>query len=174
MKLNQKLYQLLNEQIKHELESAYIYYSMVSYFVAEGLDGMAQWMTAQAQEELLHASKFFNFIGERGDKVELQNLEISKTFWKSPLEAFQDALAHEEFITGKINDLMKVAIEVNDYPAKVLLDWFVSEQVEEEDNVGKVVQTLSRIGDSGQGLIMLDRELGTRVFTPPPAEEENA
>ncbi len=172
MKLIQKLYTLINDQVKHELESAYIYYSMVSYFAAEGLDGMAQWMTAQAQEELLHASKFFNFIGERGNQVELQPLAISKTRWKSPLEAFQDALAHEEFITAKINDLMKVAIEVNDYPAKVLLDWFVAEQVEEEDSVGKVVQTLERIGDSGHGLIMLDRELSQRVFTPPPAEGE--
>ena len=166
MKLNQKLYQLLNEQIKHELESAYIYYSMVSYFVAEGLDGMAQWMTAQAQEELLHASKFFNFIGERGDKVELQNLEISKTSWKSPLEAFQDALAHEEFITGKINDLMKVAIEVNDYSAKVLLDWFVSEQVEEEASVDEVLQQLKLIDGKGSGLFMLDREAKARTFTP--------
>ena len=170
MKLDKKLYALINDQVKHELESAYIYYSMVSYFTAEGLDGMAQWMTAQAQEELLHASKFFNFIGERGGKVELKDLKIIKTSWSSPLEAFQDALAHEEFITGKINDLMKVAIEVNDYPAKVLLDWFVAEQVEEEDNVGKVVQTLSRLGNSGHGLIMIDRELGQRVFTPPPAE----
>ncbi len=170
MKLNEKLYKLINDQIKHELESAYIYYSMVSYFVAEGLDGMAQWMTAQTQEEMLHASKFFDFIGGRAGKVELQNLEILKTKWASPLEAFQDALAHEEFITSKINGLMKVAIEVNDYPAKVMLDWFVSEQVEEEDNVGKVVQMLKRIGDSANGLFMLDRELGQRVFTPPPAQ----
>jgi len=172
MKLNDKLYKMINDQIKHELESAYIYYSMVSYFVAEGLDGMARWMTAQTREEMLHAGKFFNFIGERGGKVELQNLKIIKTNWTSPLEAFQDALAHEEFITGKINDLMKVAIEVNDFPAKVLLDWFVSEQVEEEANVGKVVQTLARVGDSGNGLFMLDRELGQRVFTPPPAQGE--
>lgn len=172
MKLNDKLYKMINDQIKHELESAYIYYSMVSYFVAEGLDGMAQWMTAQAREEMLHAGKFFNFIGERGGKVELQNLKIIKTNWTSPLEAFQDALAHEEFITGKINDLMTAAIEVNDFPAKVLLDWFVSEQVEEEANVGKVVQTLARVGDSGNGLFMLDRELGQRVFTPPPAQGE--
>lgn len=172
MKLNDKLYKLINDQIKHELESAYIYYSMVSYFTAEGLDGMAQWMTVQTQEEMLHASKFFNFIGERGGKVELQNLEISKTDWASPLAAFQDALAHEEFITGKINDLMKVAIEVNDFPAKVMLDWFVTEQVEEEDNVGKVVQMLKRIGDSPNGLFMLDRELGQRVYTPPPAQGE--
>lgn len=172
MKLNEKLYNLLNDQVKHELESAYIYYAMVAYFTAEGYDGMAKWMTAQTQEEMLHASKFFNFISERGARVELQNLEISKTNWASPLEAFQDALAHEEFITGKINDLMQVAIEVNDYAAKVFLDWFVAEQVEEEDNVGKVVQMLQRIGDSGNGLIMLDRELAQRVFTPPPAEGE--
>lgn len=173
MKLNEKLYTKLNEQVKYELESAYIYYSMVSYFAAEGLDGMAQWMTAQAQEEIMHAHKFFNFIHERGAKVELQNLEILKTNWKSPLEAFKDALAHEEFITGKINDLMKLAIEVNDYAAKVLLDWFVAEQVEEEDSVGRVEQMLRRVGDSGNGLMMIDRELGKRVFTPPPQKENS-
>lgn len=172
MKLNEKLYQKLNEQVKYELESAYIYYSMVSYFAAEGLDGMAQWMTVQAQEEIMHAHKFFNFIHERGAKVELQNLEILKTNWKSPHEAFKDALAHEEFITGKINDLMTLAIAVNDYAAKVLLDWFVAEQVEEEDSVGRVEQMLHRVGDSGNGLMMIDRELGKRVFTPPPSEGE--
>jgi ferritin len=172
MKLTKKLYELMNDQVKHELESAYIYYSMVSYFAAEGLDGMAQWMTAQAQEEIQHAHKFFNFIGERGDKVELQPLAISKTKWASPLEAFQDALAHEELITAKINNLMKVAIAEDDYAAKVTLDWFVAEQVEEEDSVGKVVQKLERIGDSGHGLMMLDRELGQRVGTPAPAEGE--
>lgn len=172
MRLNEKLYRQLNEQVKHELESAYLYYAMVSYFAAEGLDGMAQWMTAQAQEEIVHAHKFFNFIHERGGKVELQDLKILKTSWESPHAAFKDALEHEQFITGKINDLMTLAIEVNDHAARVLLDWFVAEQVEEEDNVGKVEQMLRRVGDSGNGLMMIDRELGTRVFTPPPSEGE--
>jgi len=160
--LKDKMYTLLNEQVKHELESAYLYYAMVAYFSAEGLDGMAQWMTAQAQEEMAHASKFFNYINERGHKVELKPLGLSKTSWGSPLEAFKDALQHEEFITAKINALMKEAIAEDDYASKVLLDWFIEEQVEEEDSVGKVVQLLERVGEKGQGLIMIDRELGRR------------
>ncbi len=160
--LKDKMYTLLNEQVKHELESAYLYYAMVAYFSAEGLDGMAVWMTAQAQEEMAHASKFFNYINERGSKVVLKPLDLSKTSWGSPLEAFRDALQHEEFITAKINALMKEAIAEDDYASKVLLDWFVQEQVEEEDSVGKVVQLLERVGEKGQGLIMIDRELGRR------------
>ena len=171
MMLSDKLYKKMNEQVKHELESAYLYYAMVAYFAAENLDGMAQWMTVQTQEEMFHASKFFTYINDRGGKVVLQPLALTKTTWASPLEAFEDALEHEKFITAKINDLMKLAIEENDYAAKVLLDWYVNEQVEEEDSVTRVLNLLQRVGDSGHALILVDRELGQRVFTPPAKGE---
>lgn len=169
--ISKKMSDAMNEQIKNEFESAYLYLSMVAYFQTEGLDGMAQWMKAQTQEEMLHAMKFFDHINERGGSIVLKPLNILKTQWSSPLDAFKDAHKHEQFITSKINDLMKIAEDENDYAVKVMLDWFVNEQVEEEDTVLKIVQTLERIGDFGHGIIMLDRELNQRVFTPnEPAE----
>ncbi len=160
--ISEKMQQALNEQIKHELESAYIYLSMAAYFHSAGLDGMAQWMRVQTREELGHAMKFFDHIKDREGRVELQALAPPKMEWSSPREAFQDAYKHEQFITARINDLVKVAKDEGDLPAGILLQWFVTEQVEEEASTSKVVQMLERVGDSGQGLIMLDRELGQR------------
>ncbi len=165
--MSQKMQDALNEQIKHELESAYLYYAMVAYLANEGLDGMAQWMKVQTQEEMLHASKLFDFIVERNGRVELAALAKPKGEWESPLAAFKDAYEHEKFITGKINALYKLAQEENDYPAAVLLQWFINEQVEEEAAALKIVEDLERVGGTGHGLFMLDRELGSRTFTPP-------
>lgn len=170
--IGKRMQDAMNEQIKHELESAYLYLSMVAYFRAEGLDGMAQWMTGQAQEEVAHAMRFFNHINERGGRVELKALAQPQKDWASPLEAFKAAYEHERFITGRINNLLKVAEEENDNPAKIMLQWFVTEQVEEEDSTKKVVDLLTRVGDSGHGLIMVDRELGTRKATPASGEGE--
>ena len=156
----------MNEQIKHETFSAYLYFSMAAYFHAKSLDGMAQWMKAQAQEELDHALRFFNHIDERGGRIELQALDKPQSVWESPLAVFEAALAHEEFITGRINELVQVATEENDNAAGIMLQWFVSEQVEEEASVSKVVAMLKLIGDSGHGMLMADRELGQRVAGP--------
>jgi len=169
--IGETMQKAFNDQIKNELESAYIYLSMAAYFHSQGLDGMAQWMRAQTQEEMLHAMKFFDHIKDRDGKAALRNLTQLKTEWSSALEAFQDAYKHEQFITGKINDLVKLAEEEGDQPARILLQWFVTEQVEEEASTSKVVQMLERVGDSGQGLLMLDRELGARTFTMPAATE---
>lgn len=160
--INEKVRKAINEQIKHELESAYIYLSMSAYFSSAGLDGMAQWMRVQTKEEVEHAMKFFDHIHERDGRVELQPLKPLKTDWSSPLEAFQDAHEHEQFITGKINDLVKLAREEGDEPAGILLQWFVTEQVEEEANASKIVQMLERVGESGPGLLMVDAQLGKR------------
>ena len=153
----------INEQIKEELGSAYIYLSMAAYFHSEGLDGMAHWMCVQTQEEIMHAMKFFDHITGRDGRVELLAVDQPKIDWSSPLEAFQDAYKHEQYITGRIDDLVKLAAEENDNAAAIMLQWFVSEQVEEEASTSKVAQELEMIGDSGHGLIMLDRELATRV-----------
>jgi ferritin len=162
--INRKVLDAMNVQIKHELESAYLYLSIAAYFEFEGFEGMAKWMHVQYQEEISHAMKFFHHINARDERIILKPLEMSKTEWDSPLEAFKDTYEHEKFISGKINDLMKLAIEESDYPTKVLLDWFVEEQVEEEDSALKIVQKLERIGKSSQGLIMIDHELGQREF----------
>ena len=170
--ISKRIQDAMNDQIKHETFSAYLYFSMAAYFYSRSLDGMAQWMKAQAQEEFGHALRFFNHINDRGGRIELHALEKPQTEWDSPLAAFEAALAHEEFITGKINDLAKLADEENDRAAGIMLQWFVTEQVEEEDSVSSVIDMLKLIGDSGHGMIMADRELGTRVAGPaePPAE----
>jgi ferritin len=156
----------MNEQIKHETFSAYLYFAMAAYFHSKSLDGMAQWMKAQAQEEFAHALRFFNHINDRGGRIELQALEKPQTDWVSPVAAFKAALQHEEFITSKINDLAKLADEENDRAAGIMLQWFVTEQVEEEDTVSTVIDMLELIGDSGHGILMADRELGSRVAGP--------
>jgi len=164
--------QAMNEQIKHETFSAYLYASMAAYFHAEGLDGMAQWMKAQAQEELGHALRFFNHINERGGRIDLQAIEQPERSWASPLAAFEAALKHEEFITDRINNLARIADEENDRAAGILLQWFVTEQVEEEDSVAKVISTMKLVGERGPGLLMADRELGQRVAAPVPPTYE--
>ena len=162
----------MNDQIKHETFSAYLYAAMAAYFQAEGLDGMAQWMKSQAQEELGHALRFFNHIHERGGRVELQALEKPESTWESPLRAFEAALEHERFITGTIDELAALADEENDRAAAIMLQWFVTEQVEEEDSVSKVIDLLKLAGERGPGLLMADRELGQRTAAPFPPDYE--
>ncbi len=164
--IGEKTQAIMNEQIKNELESYYIYLSMVSYFHSENLDGMAHWMRIQAHEEMTHAMKFFDHIIDRGGKATLLDLKQLKTTWQSPLEAWEDAYDHEKFITGRIHAIVKLVREENDYTAEPLLAWFVNEQIEEEANTEKILRQMERIGDSREGLYMLDRELGARIFPP--------
>ena len=161
--IGNRMQEALNAQIKHELESAYIYLSMAAYFESLGLEGMARWMRVQSGEEVEHAMKFFDHITERDGRVELFSLAQPEKEWASPLEAFKAAYEHEQFITGKINELMKIAADEQDHAAGILLQWFVTEQVEEEASTSHVVGMLKRIGDSGHGLLLLDHELGTRT-----------
>lgn len=172
--LSDKIQGALNDQLNAELYSAYLYLSMAAYFHAVGLGGFAQWMRVQAQEELVHAMKFYDFIGERGGRVRLKAIEAPPTEWSSPLEAFKTALKHEEMVSGRINDLMNLALSERDHATQIFLQWFVTEQVEEEASVGEVVQRLKLLGDARQGLFMLDRELGQRTFTPPSSGEGEA
>ena len=162
--INQKVEKIMNEQIKHEMESFYIYMSMAAYFHAENLDGMAHWMRSQAHEEMVHAMKFFDHINDRGGTVKLMDLKQLKTEWSSPLEAWEDAYEHEQFISNKINELMSVIREEKDYPAEPFADWFVNEQIEEEANTSKIAAEMKRIESSQGGLFMMDRELGNRPF----------
>jgi len=162
--IGKKMNDAMNDQIKHELESYYIYLSMVAYFHSLNLDGMAHWMRVQAHEEMIHAMKFFDHIINRGGNVTLLDLKQLKTAWKSPEEAWGDAYAHEQFITGKIHGLVKIARKEDDFASETLLNWFTNEQIEEESNTEKVVRQLALVAGSKEGLFMLDRELGTRLF----------
>ncbi len=173
--LSEKIQKAFNEQITAETYSAYLYWSMAAWFEKTNLKGFASWMTVQAQEEMTHAMKFYHFILERGGEVTLAAIEAPQTDWDSPLAAFEAAYKHECYISGRINDLVDIAVAEKDRPAESFLKWFVDEQVEEEANADEVVQNLKLIGDGpGGGLFMLNREMGQRTFTPPPAEGEEA
>jgi ferritin len=169
--IDPKMEKALNDQIVAEFYSAYLYLSMAAYFDAEGLAGFAQWMRAQFQEEQAHAMKMFNYVTERGGRVKLGAIDAPPTEWDSSVQVFEETLKHEQKVTGLINKLVDLALSISDHATDNFLRWFVSEQVEEEDSVDSVLSQLKLIGDNGQGLLMLDRELGARVFTPPPSEE---
>ncbi len=127
---------------------------MAADFHAKGLDGMAQWMEVQTQEEMVHAMRFFRHIDERNGRVELKVLAAPQKEWASPLAAFEAAYQHEQFITARIDELTKIAREENDNAALMMLPWFINEQIEEEANVSKVIDLLKLVGDAGQGLLM--------------------
>ena len=168
----EKVQSALNEQLNWELYSSYLYLSMSAYFQAINLLGFANWMRVQAQEELVHAMKFYDFINERGGRVILQQVEPPPTEWSSPVDVFENAYKHEQKITGLINDLVNLAVGEGDHATNIFLQWFVTEQVEEEASADEVVQKLKLVGDDSSGLFMLDREMGQRVFTPPAASAE--
>ena len=159
-----KLAKAINEQIKNEMESAYIYLSMAAYFHSLSLDGMGHWMRCQAHEETIHAMKFMDHLIDRGAQVKLLDLSSLKTNWSSPAEAWKDAYAHEQFVTSKINNLTTIAREVRDYQSEPLLAWFIKEQIEEEATSSKIAGEIEMVGDSKSALLMLDRELGGRAF----------
>lgn len=169
--LDARMEKALNEQIVAEMYSAYLYLSMAAYLQSEGLSGFAAWMRAQFQEEQMHGLKFFDYVPERGGQVKLGAIDAPQTEWDSPLAVFEHTLEHERMVTGRINALVDLAREISDHATDNFLRWFVSEQVEEEDTADSIRQQLKLIGDNGQGLLMLDRELGSRIFTPPSGEE---
>jgi ferritin len=167
--LNSRIQDAFNEQLNAELFSAYLYLSMSAYFESENLAGMATWMRIQAQEELLHADRFFNFINDRDGRVVLKLIDAPKVEWSSPLEAFQDALEHERKITGLISELVDLSLSEKDHAGNTFLQWFVTEQVEEEASVKTIADKLELVGDNPVALYMLDGELGQRTL-PAPAE----
>lgn len=165
--ISEKMQKAINSQLNFEIYSAYIYQSMEAYYASLNLPGFANWVNVQVQEEMLHARKFFDFINSRGGRVRLETIEGPQTDWDSPLAAFENVLAHEKKVTERINDLVNVAMEERDHATVAFLNWFVTEQVEEEANADSVIRQLRLIGDDKSALFLLDRELATRVFTPP-------
>lgn len=160
--LSKKLEDAINEQINKELYSAYLYLSMSAYCESESLAGFAGWMRAQAQEEINHAMRLFDYVAARGGRVVLKAIEMPTPVWKSPLEMFEQVLQHERKVTGMINRLYELALSENDYATQMELQWFITEQVEEEESAGAVVEQLRRVGDQPMGLLMMDRQLGER------------
>ncbi len=162
MTMNNKVEKLMNEQINAELYSAYLYQSMAAYFASINLDGFKNWMEVQALEEMSHAQKFYNHINERGGKVLLDAIDAPPTGWESALKIFEESYKHEKKVTDLINNIVDVSNQEKDYASQTLLQWFVDEQVEEEDSADQIVQKLKMIGDNPSALYMLDKELGTR------------
>lgn len=165
--LSKQIENALNEQINAELWSAYLYLSMSMDFQAKGFVGIANWYFVQFQEEQDHARIFMNYINSRDGKVVLAPIAGVKTEWNNPLDAFNDTLEHEKKVTGLINNLNRLAVEENDYATQQALQWFISEQVEEEENARGYIDVLKKIGDNGYGLYMFDKELAARTYTVP-------
>ena len=152
----------MNEQINKELFSSYLYLSMAAYFEDKNLPGFGHWMRMQADEEREHAMKFYDFILERGGKVVMKAIDAPKTEWTSSLEVAEEVAAHEAKVTASIYALYELALKEKDYPAQVMLQWFISEQVEEEKNAAEIVANLKLIEERGTAVLMLDHRLAKR------------
>lgn len=160
--INKTVQDAINEQIKKEFYSAYLYLSMAAYCDSINLPGFANWMRLQYQEENAHALRLFDFLNDRGGRVKLLAIEQPPSEFQSPLSLFEEVLAHERKVTGSIHDLYALAVKENDYPTQVEMQWFISEQVEEEKSAGDIVEQLKLAGDNKTALMMLDRELSSR------------
>ncbi|MCJ7626260.1 MAG: ferritin [Anaerolineaceae bacterium] len=163
---NKKVQDEMNKQIQRELESAYIYLSMAAYFEDTNLPGFANWMRMQFKEEQIHAFKFFDYVNDRNGRVMLEAINQPQVEFESPVNAFEITLGHEEKITGHINDLYALATRENDYASQTLLQWFITEQIEEEKNAGDILTTLRMMGGDYSALLILDRELAQRIAPP--------
>lgn len=167
--LNKKIESALNAQVNAEMWSAYLYLSMAAYLHANGQPGMGKWFEVQFQEEQDHAKILFNYIIQRGGRVDLQPIDAVPTSWESPLAVFENALTHEQKVTSLINNLFALTAAENDYATQSMLKWFIDEQVEEEENAQTIIDNLKMIQGNGYGLFMLDKELGARTYTPASA-----
>lgn len=156
-----------NEQINAEMYSAYLYMSMAAWFEGLQLTGFAHWLKVQAQEEMTHALRFYNFIFERGGKVTLKAIKAPEVKWETPLAAFEAVLKHEYLVTSLINKLVALARKENDYAAENFLQWFVKEQVEEESGAEEVIGKIKLVNETPGGMFMLDKDMAARIFAMP-------
>ena len=160
--ISQVMQDAINTQIKAELDSAYLYLSMAAHYETINLSGFANWMHVQSKEEVSHAMKFFNYVLERGGKVELKALDQPETKFTSPVEIFEKTLKHEEKVTSLINALYELALKEKDYPSQIMLQWFIDEQVEEESNAARILEMLKMAESKSYALLAIDRELSGR------------
>jgi ferritin len=170
--LKENVQEALNEQLNAELYSSYLYLSMSAYFQSVELKGFANWMRVQAQEELMHAMKFYDYVNERGGRVILKEIATPQTEWDSPKAAFEHVYQHEQKVTGLIGNLVELAIKEKDHATNNILQWFVTEQVEEESSAKEGLEKIKLVGNESSGLLLLDQELAQRVFTPPTSKAE--
>ena len=168
--ISEKLCDALNKQINAEMYSSYLYLSMSAWFENKSLSGFAHWMRVQAEEETFHAMKMFDYVHERGGVVTLTAIDQPDSQWESPLAVIEAVLRHEEHVTSLINDLVDVSMDVRDHAGTYFLQWYVEEQVEEEANVGTLLERMKMIADDSAGMFALDMEMAKRVFTPPSSE----
>lgn len=165
--LSEKLEKALNDQINAEFWSAYLYLSMAMNFEAKGRTGIANWFRIQFKEEQAHAEILINYVNQRGGRVLLAPIAEVPTEWACPVCAFKDTLEHEQKVTAMINNLFAIASDERDYAAMERLNWFVSEQIEEEDTARELIDKFTLVGDNGMGIYMLDQELASRVYNAP-------
>ncbi len=164
--INEKMLNALNEQIKLEMESSYAYIAMEAYFMGKNLDGFANFFHIQAKEERDHAYLLFNYVFQVGGKVELKDLKAFDSNFTSELDVMEKTLAHEQLVTRSINNLMDIAMQEKDYASQAFLQWFIKEQVEEEETATALVEKMKMVGDNPNGLFMINAELGKRVYHP--------
>ena len=165
--LSAKMSEALNGQLNKEMYSAYLYLSMSAHSTYIGLKGFANWFMVQYQEEMMHAMKIYDYINSQGGQVKLLAIAQPPTEFASPLDMFEKTLQHEKFVTKSINDLVDLAIKGKDHATNIFLQWFVTEQIEEEANDNEIISKLKLVGEKGDALLMIDKELAARVFTPP-------
>ena len=152
----------INDQINKELYSSYLYLAMSSYYAESNLSGFASWMRVQSTEEYAHAMKFYGYVIERNGHVNLDAIDKPLAKFKSPVDVFKQVVEHEQKVTGMINKLYELAIKEKDYPTQIMLEWFITEQLEEEKSAGDILEQLKMVGDSPVSLIMMDRQLAAR------------
>ena len=162
MKISDAMTAAINDQIKAEYDSAYIYLAMSAYFKNAGLDGMAHWMQKQYHEEVEHAEKFIDYLYERGARVIIPDVAKPRDSYDDALEAFKTAYAHEQYVTSRIYKLVDLAVSEKDYATQSMLKWYVDEQMEEEDNTSSIVSKLEFLGSDKHGIYTVDRELAAR------------
>ena len=170
--LSKKMADALNGQINKEMYSAYLYLAMSAYSEHQGLKGFANWFNVQYQEEMTHAMKIYSYVQDQGAQVKLLTIEEPPVDFGTPLDMFEKTLAHEQFVTKSINELVDLALKEKDHATQIFLQWFVTEQIEEEANDNEIIDQLKLVGKDGHGIFMIDKELGARVFTDEASEEE--
>ncbi len=160
-----KMEEALNNQLNAEVYSGYLYLAMAAYFEDTDLSGFANWMRVQAQEELSHGMKFYDYLVQRGSRVSLSEIEKPQFEWDSPVDVFEHVLSHEKTVSGMIHDLVDLAIEEGDHPTNNFLQWFVAEQVEEEDSANTALNKVKLASEASNGLFLADADFGARVYT---------
>ena len=163
--MDKKLEKLINEQIKEEIYSAYIYLAMSAFCKGKNWNGIANWFEIQYKEEMDHAMGFYTYLFERDGQVELESIPKPPTEYKGLKDLFDETLKHEQYITSKIGDLYKLAVELNDFSAQSFLKWYIDEQVEEESNAKDLIEKLKLVGEKGEAIYWLDKDLSARVYT---------